>query len=226
MELLVFGHAGAKVIMFPTRDGRFFEYEDIGIVGSLRAKVEAGQLQLYCIEGLARETFYNRHLTPPERLARHERFEAYVLDEVLPFAQARNAHDCVIAQGCSLGAFQASSLVFRHPDRFRKLVSFSARHDLTLTIEHFGDLLDGHRGDDVYFHMPTHFLPGLACEARLESLKALDIVLVVGKDDPFLESNQALSQILTDKEIPHRLHYWDGRAHRGGAWRRMAPLFI
>ena len=25
MELLVFGHAGAKVLMFPTRDGRFWE---------------------------------------------------------------------------------------------------------------------------------------------------------------------------------------------------------
>lgn len=35
MELLIFGHAGAKVLMFPTRDGRFFEYEELGIVASL-----------------------------------------------------------------------------------------------------------------------------------------------------------------------------------------------
>ena len=27
MELLVFGHGGAKVLVFPTRDGRFYEYE-------------------------------------------------------------------------------------------------------------------------------------------------------------------------------------------------------
>ena len=43
MELLVFGHAGAKVLMFPTRDGRFWEYEKLGLVESLRDKLQAGQ---------------------------------------------------------------------------------------------------------------------------------------------------------------------------------------
>lgn len=56
MEMLVFGHAGAKVLVFPTRDGRFFEYEQLGLVASLADNIEAGQLQLYCIEGLATET--------------------------------------------------------------------------------------------------------------------------------------------------------------------------
>ncbi len=32
MELLVFGHAGAKVLVFPTRCGRFYEYEEMGLV--------------------------------------------------------------------------------------------------------------------------------------------------------------------------------------------------
>ena len=31
MELLVFGHGGAKVLVFPTRDGRFYEYENLGV---------------------------------------------------------------------------------------------------------------------------------------------------------------------------------------------------
>src|ERR1700677_1950808 len=52
MELLIFGHAGAKVLMFPTRDGRFWEYEKIEVVARLADKVDAGHLQLYCIEGL------------------------------------------------------------------------------------------------------------------------------------------------------------------------------
>jgi len=42
MEFLVFGHAGAKVLIFPTRDGRFYEYEDLRIVDSLRPKIDAG----------------------------------------------------------------------------------------------------------------------------------------------------------------------------------------
>ncbi len=75
MELLVFGHAGAKVLMFPTRDGRFWEYEQLGIVASLADKLQAGHLQLYCIEGLATETFYRIQHHPADRIRRHAAFE-------------------------------------------------------------------------------------------------------------------------------------------------------
>ncbi len=226
MELLVFGHAGAKVLMFPTRDGRFWEYEDLGIVGSLAEKLDAGHLQLYCIEGLAAETFYGFHRHPAERMRRHAAFEDYILQEVLPLMAQMNPHDSIVVQGCSLGAFQAASLVFRHPHLFSKLVAFSGRYDLTMKVESFGDLLDGYYDDDVYFHTPSHFLPNLACEWRLERLRRLDIVLTIGDADPFLDNNRHLSRLLLDKNVGHQLHVWDGRAHRAGAWRKMAPLYI
>ena len=35
MELLVFGHGGARVIVFPTSMGRFYEWEDRGMIGAL-----------------------------------------------------------------------------------------------------------------------------------------------------------------------------------------------
>jgi esterase/lipase superfamily enzyme len=226
MELLIFGHAGAKVLMFPTRDGRFWEYETLNIVGRLADKVDSGQLQLYCIEGLARETFYNLGLHPADRIRRHKAFEEYILNEVFPLMAWMNSHDCTIAMGCSLGAFQAASLVFRHPHLFRKLVALSGRYDLTMSVECFGDLFDGYYGDDIYFHTPMHFLPGLACSWRLDSLRQLDIVLAVGSTDPFLDNNRHLSQLLSEKGIRHQLHVWDGRAHRAGAWREMAALYV
>ncbi|WP_459464663.1 esterase family protein [Rhizobium sp. No.120] len=226
MELLVFGHAGAKVLVFPTRDGRFWEYEQIGLVASLSEKLNAGQLQLYCIEGLAAETFYGFHRHPSERIRRHNAFEEYILNEVLPLMAQKNGHECTIVHGCSLGAFQAASLVFRHPHLFRKLVAFSGRYDLTMKVESFTDLFDGYYDDDIYFHTPTHFLPGLACERHLGSLRQVDIVMAIGDADPFLDNNRHLSQLLADKGIDHRLHVWDGRAHQAGAWRRMAPLYI
>jgi esterase/lipase superfamily enzyme len=226
MELLVFGHAGAKVLMFPTRDGRFWEYEQLGIVGSLGDKVRAGHLQLYCIEGLAGETFYGFDRHPADRIRRHAAFEDYILNEVLPLMVAKNPHDCTIVQGCSLGAFQAASLAFRHPHLFRKLVAFSGRYDLTMTVESFGNLFDGYYDDDIYFHTPTHFLPGLVCDWRLDHLRRMDIVLTIGHEDPFLDNNRHLSRLLADKGVGHQLHCWDGRAHRAGAWREMAPLYI
>jgi esterase/lipase superfamily enzyme len=226
MELLVFGHSGAKVLMFPTREGRFWEYEQMGVVASLAGKVEAGQLQLFCIEGLANETFYGSHRHPAERIGRHAAFEAYVLNEVLPLMASMNGHACTIVQGYSLGAFQAASLAFRHPHLFQKLVAFSGRYDLTWQVESFGDLFGGYYDDAIYFHTPTHFLPGLECEWRLGHLRRMDIVFTIGTDDPFLDNNRHLSRLLADKKIGHQMHVWEGRAHRGGAWRRMARLYI
>ena len=54
----------------------------------------------------------------------------------------------------------------------------------------------------------------------------MDIVLVIGAEDPFLHDNRRLSAILAEKGVPHRLEIWDGRAHTGGAWRRMAGIYI
>lgn len=226
MELLVFGHAGAKVLVFPTREGRFYEYENLRLVQSLRPKIEAGQLQLFCVEGLADETFYCWWRHPADRIRRYTQYEDYLLHEVLPFMAHRNRHECTISHGCSLGAFYAANIAFRHPHLFRKLAAFSGRYDLTLSVEHFGNLFDGYYDENIYFNTPCHFLPNLTDPGRLDALRRMDIVLAIGKEDPFLGNNHHLSRILWEKGIPHALHEWEGRAHQGYYWRKMAPLYV
>lgn len=54
----------------------------------------------------------------------------------------------------------------------------------------------------------------------------MEIVLVIGADDPFLANNRHLSEPLAANEIGHRLHVWQGRAHRAAHWRQMAPLYL
>ncbi|MEF8792078.1 esterase family protein [Thiohalorhabdus sp.] len=226
MELLVFGQTGAKVLMIPTRDGRFFEYEDLGLVGALAPKIEAGELQLYCVDSVDEESLYCGDCHPAHRIQRHEQYQEHLLSEVLPLMAAKNGHTCTIAQGCSLGAYHAADIAFRHPQLFQKLAAFSGRFDLTLNVEHFGDLFEGYYDDTVYRHTPSHFLPDEQDSHRLAALRAMDIVLAIGQEDPFLANNRQLSAVLTDKGIPNELHIWPGRAHRGGSWRRMAPLYI
>lgn len=226
MELLVFGHAGAKVLVFPTREGRFYEYENLRLVNSLRHKIEAGHLQLYCVEGLADEIFYCWWRRPADRIGRYLQYEDYLLHEVLPFMAAKNSHECTISHGCSLGAYYAANIAFRHPHLFQKLAAFSGRYDLTMSIEHFGNLFDGYYDENIYFNTPCHFLPNLSDPGQIQALRRMDIVLVIGREDPFLDNNRHLSHILWEKGIPNALHEWDGRAHQGYYWRRMAPLYI
>lgn len=226
MEMLVFGHAGAKVLVFPTRDGRFYEYENLRLVQSLAHKINAGHLQLFCVEGLADETFYCWWRQPGDRIQRYLQYEDYLLHEVLPFMASRNDHPCTISHGCSLGAFYAANFAFRHPQLFQKLSAFSGRYDLTLNVEHFGNLFDGYYDENIYFNTPCHFLPNLDCDWRLHALRNMDIILVIGREDPFLDNNRHLSRILWDKGIANTLHEWDGRAHQGRYWRKMAPLYL
>ncbi|TSA41861.1 MAG: esterase [Methylococcaceae bacterium] len=226
MELLVFGHAGAKVLVYPTRDGRFYEYEKLGLVHTVRDKIEHGHLQLFCIDGIYSESFYCGWAHPSGRIQRHIDYENYVLHELLPFMNTLNKHECVISHGLSLGAFHAANIAFRHPHLFKKLVAFSGRYDLTLAVESFHDLLDGYYNEDIYFHMPSHFLPNLECPTTLSHLRAMDIILVIGRQDPFLHNNQQLSDILSSKGIHHKLFLWNDRAHSGYYWRRMAPLYL
>lgn len=226
MELLVHGHAGAKVLVFPTRGGRFFEYEDLRIVKALQPKIDAGLIQLFCVDSIDSESFYCWWAHPSGRIKRHQEFESYIINEVVPFMNEKNQNPCTISHGCSLGAFHAGNIAFRYPSKFQKLVALSGRFDLTLSVEYFDDLFNGFYNEDVYFHTPTHFLPSLDCQTRLSDLQKMDITLVIGEEDPFKENNEHLSQILNQKGIDHDLHFWEHRAHRGYYWRRMAPLFL
>ena len=90
MELLVFGHAGTPTIVFPSSQGRFFEYEDRGMVGALAHKLEHGHLQLYCVDSVDSESWYNRSVHPRQRVERHMTYESYLLDEVVPLIRLKN----------------------------------------------------------------------------------------------------------------------------------------
>lgn len=226
MELLVFGHAGAKVLIFPTRGGRFYEYEHLRMVDVLKDKIDAGIFQLYCVDSIDAESFYCFWAHPRGRIERHQQYEDYIVNEVMPFMDRKNANRCTISHGCSFGAYHACNLAFRYPWKFQKLLALSGRYDLTQPVEYFADLLDGYYDNAVYYHMPSHYLPNLTDENYLAPLRAMDIHFVIGAEDPFLDNNRRLSDELWRKGIANHLHVWGDRAHRGYYWRKMVPLYL
>ena len=64
MEMLIFGYSGTPVLVFPTSMGKFFEYEDRGMVGVLAPKIEQGELQLFCPDAVDTESLYNKSAHP------------------------------------------------------------------------------------------------------------------------------------------------------------------
>lgn len=226
MELLVFGHAGSCVLAFPTRCGRFFDYENFGLLEPLRGRIEAGQLRVVCLDSVDQESFYCHWAAPSGRVQRHQQYEAYVLGEVLPFCEAAFGPAPTLTLGCSLGGFHAVNLALRHPARFVKAVGLSGRYDLTQAVDDFRDLLDGYRDDLVYFHTPNAYLPRVHEAAELAMLRRLELVLAVGECDPFRAQNEFLARALGQHGIRHALHVWSGRAHSPRSWSTMIGLYV
>ncbi|TVT39583.1 esterase [Hymenobacter setariae] len=226
MELLVFGHAGARVLFFPTRKARFFDYENWGVVEALRPRLERGDLQLYCLDSVDAESLYCPAKHPAERIRRHLQYERYLLEEVLPLTHHRNPNSCLMAAGCSMGAFHAVNFAFRHPHLFAKVVGLSGRYDLTQAMGCFRDLFQGYVDHEVYLNTPNRFLPNLSDDFYLGHLRRLDIKLAIGEEDAFLADNYFLDQQLWAKGIAHQLHIWAGEAHTPPAWQQMVQLYL
>jgi esterase/lipase superfamily enzyme len=226
MELLVFGHAGAKVLVFPTREGRFYDYENWGLVDALRPSIDAGCIRLFCVDGVDSESLYCRTAPPPARTRRHTQYESYILSEVIPFMLSENGIPSLIVHGCSIGAYHAVNLALRHPSLFCKVVALSGRYDLTRPVGPFEDLFSGYYDQDVYFITPNHFLPNLSDLSLLEPMRRMEITLAVGERDAFYESNLVLSHALRNKGIQHRLAIWPGEAHRARYWREMIGNYL
>ncbi|MBC8083344.1 MAG: esterase family protein [Hymenobacter sp.] len=226
MQLLVFGEAGARVLLFPTRKARFYDYENWGVVEALQPKIEGGFLQLYCVDSIDAESLYCLAKHPAERIQRHLQYEQYIMREVLPMSEAHNPNSFLIAAGCSMGAYHAVNLSFRHPAQFGKVVGMSGRYDLTQAMAAFPDLFQGYVDEEVYLNTPNRFIPNLTNDFHLEQLRRLEITLAIGAEDAFLEDNRFLSQQLHEKGVANQLHVWAGEAHKPPAWRHMVDLYL
>ncbi|MEJ6978933.1 alpha/beta hydrolase-fold protein [Pedobacter sp. P351] len=225
MELLVFGHSGATVLFFPPRTGRFYEYEDWHLIETLEHKIEQGFLQVYCVDSIDAESFYNEYTFPDQKMARHLQYERYILNEVLPLIHYKNPWSFMIAAGCSLGAYHAVNFSFKYPQYFNKVVAMSGRYDLTKKLSYYNDLLEGYWDETIYFNMPSQYINNIS-EHDLLALSRLEIVLAVGNDDPFYENNKSLSEELSAKGINNRLFVWNGVAHNAKSWRKMLDIYL
>jgi esterase/lipase superfamily enzyme len=219
MELLVFGAGGARVLVFPNSMGRFFDWEDRGMIAAIGEPVEKEELQVFCLDSVDAESWCARWRKPVERVARHIAYDRYVFEEVLPFTLQQNDNPYLVLTGASFGAYHALNFGCRHPQGVGRILAMSGLYD----IKH---LLDGWYDDAVYFNNPCDYLGNEHEKERLEALRRIDLILAVGRDDPNRGSNEALSRILWEKGIWHALRIWDGWAHDWPFWQRMLQLYI
>jgi len=226
MELLVFGHSGRAVLLFPTRMARFYDYENWGIIDALRDRIYNGELQLFCVDSIDEESFYNGWAHPAGRIYRHIQYEEYILNEVLPLMRCKSGGNDTEVAGCSMGAYHALNIAMKHPTLFRRAICMSGRYDLTKQIEYFRDLFNGYHNDNIYFNMPLQYVANVQDAYTLDAMRHLEIILAIGQTDPFLANNYEFSQLLWSKGVPNQLYVWDNYAHRPRYWKKMVQLYL
>lgn len=164
MECKVYGHAGRPVLFIPCQDGRFFDFENFHMTDVWAPWIESGQVMVFSIDTMDKETWSAKDGDPYWRIRRHEQWVRYITDEMVPFMRAmvneRNGWEGdpgVLVFGCSLGATHAANLYFRRPDLFDRLLALSGIYDAA-----YG--FDGYMDDQVYLNSPVHYLANLPAD--------------------------------------------------------------
>ena len=219
MELLWFGQFGRPVILFPTSSGRFYENEDFHLTDSLADRVDGGEIQLICVDTVNDESWYNRHVHPAIRAARHAQYDAYLRHELVPYIFKRAQRGDLVLYGASFGAYHAANFAARYPEVVSRSICFSGIYDIH-------NFLDGYWDDTCYFHCPTAYIPNLDGE-WVGRLGRVDWVIATGEHDTLVQKNREFADILSSKGIPNYLEIWEGAfGHDWPWWREHLRRFV
>jgi esterase/lipase superfamily enzyme len=219
MEMLVFGHAGARVVVFPTSSGRFFDWENRGMIAALQRHLDNGWIQLFCVDSVDSESWYNDHAHPKDKASRHLQFQDYIIQEVLPFSKQKNDNPFTMAIGASFGAYHSVNIALRFPESFNRVVAMSGLYDVRRWSYGYDDAA-------VFQSNPYEYIRWLDNEKQLAAIRQIDLIIAIGREDPSFDNNQAFSTLLWDRAVWHAFRVWDGNAHDWPCWQEMILHYI
>lgn len=215
VEMLVFGHAGYPVVVFPTSKGSFHENRDMGLIASAQWYIEQGLIQIFCPESNDKQSFYDKSIHPHQRIQQHVAYDKMICHEIVERVRLNTRVGKVATAGCSFGGYHAANFAFRHPGYVSHMFSMSG----AFSIRNF---MDGYVHDDIYYNSPIEFLGGLSDQ----ELWKMDIVLGTSNWDICYDSNLKLHEALKEKGLHHWLDVRQNREHDWEVWKEMFPHYL
>ena len=219
MTLKVYGHWGAPIIVFPCSQGRYYDYEGMGMIGAIAPFIDGGKVKLFCVDSVDSESWYDFAVSPAARNGRYEAYDGYIAGEVIPFIRqhCQQPRARIMANGCSMGAYHAVNLFLKHPDLFAGTIALSGLYRL----DHGEFRLSGADIPAVYFNSPIHFLADLADQTLLDQCRQSTIVVCSGQgawEEETLADTRQLEAILQGKAIPAWIDVWGHDVNHDWPW--------
>lgn len=150
MEYKTYGKKGRPVLIFPSQDGRYFDFENFGMIDVLAPWIEKGEIRAICVDGIDGETWSNRSADNRWRIEQHERWYHYITEELIPEVRKRKTETFIVT-GCSMGAFHAGNFFFRRPDIFDSVIALSGLYTAGYGFPMYSDEL-------TFMNSPIDFL--------------------------------------------------------------------
>lgn len=225
MELKVYGWHGKPLLVFPAQAGRFYDFENFGMIEAIAWFIESGKIKVFTVDSIDSQSWANWHAHPADRARRHEDYDRYITQEVAPFIHQHcgNHPQKFITTGCSMGGYHAGNFFFRHPDIFDGMICLSGLFQLKMFV---GDYMD----DNVYFNSPLAYLPNLNDDWHLSQYRQSQIIICAGQgawEDEMRADAHTIKAVLDTKGVPAWVDFWGYDVnHDWSWWRKQLPYFL
>ena len=223
MPIVGYGDYGFALLLVPTAAADYLEYERFQLMDTLAPYINSGKVRIFSINSINNESWLNNEMAGEHKAIRHNQFNQYVFNEVVPFIKTSTSNETpIITCGASFGALHSMNLFLKRPDLIDGVIAMSGVYDLTEYTKGFYD-------DQVYFNSPQHYVPNLTDQWYLENIrKSKHIHILTGSgdyEDP--QASRNFSGVLNGKGIGHELDIWGSEwKHDWPTWRAMLPAYL
>lgn len=223
MPVVTYGSYGFALLLIPTAGADYLEYERFQLIDHLSPYINSGKLKIFSIDSINKESWMNKQMLGEHKAIRHNQFNEYVYNEVIPFIKNSTSWDTpIIVAGASLGALHSMNLFLKRPDLLNGVIAMSGVYDLT-------EYTDGFFDEQVYFNSPIHYMPNLTDHNILQQIRSSrHIHILTGSGDfEAPEAAESFAGVLYNKGTDYELSVW-GREwkHDWPTWRAMLPMWI
>ncbi len=223
MPIAAYGWHGFALLLVPTAAADYLEYERFQLMDSLQPHIDSGKVKVFSINSINNESWLNNQMDPRHKAIRHQQFNEYVFEEVIPFIKTNTSFETpVIICGASFGALHSMNLFLKRPDLINGVIAMSGVYDLT-------EYTKGYYDDDVYFNSPQHYMPNLTDHNILEQIRRSNHIHIFTGSGDYEDPNasRSFASILYNKGITYELDVWGQEwRHDWETWRAALPHYL